>query len=68
MDGGAWWATVHGAAKSRTRPSNFTYLKRKKQGRIIQMSGTLMEKTAYGTGKRVQMDVLKSKLTGSLVG
>ena len=22
MDGGAWWATVHGVAKSRTRPSN----------------------------------------------
>ena len=25
MDGGAWWATVHGAAKSRTRLSNFTF-------------------------------------------
>ena len=25
MDGGAWWATVHGVAKSRTRPSNFTF-------------------------------------------
>ena len=24
MDGGAWWATVHGAAKSRTRLSNST--------------------------------------------
>ena len=24
MDGGAWWATVHGVAKSRTRLSNFT--------------------------------------------
>ena len=24
MDGGAWWAAVHGIAKSRTRPSNFT--------------------------------------------
>ena len=24
MDGGAWWATVHGLAKSRTRLSNFT--------------------------------------------
>ena len=23
MDGGAWWATVHGVAKSRTRLSNF---------------------------------------------
>ena len=25
MDGGAWWATVHGVAKSRTRRSNFTF-------------------------------------------
>ena len=24
MDGGAWWATVHGVAKSRTRLSNFS--------------------------------------------
>ena len=26
MDGGAWWATVHGVAKSRTRLSDFTHL------------------------------------------
>ena len=26
MDGAAWWATVHGVAKSRTRLSNFTTL------------------------------------------
>ena len=25
MDGGAWWATVHGVMKSRTRLSNFTF-------------------------------------------
>jgi len=25
MDGGAWWAAVHGVAKSRTRPSDFTF-------------------------------------------
>ena len=25
MDGGAWWATVHGAAKSQTRLSDFTF-------------------------------------------
>ena len=24
MDGGAWWATVHGITKSRTRLSDFT--------------------------------------------
>ena len=25
MDGGAWWATVHGIAKSGTRLSDFTF-------------------------------------------
>ena len=25
MDGGAWWAAVHGAAKSRTRLNDFTF-------------------------------------------
>ena len=25
MDRGAWWAAVHGLAKSRTRPSDFTF-------------------------------------------
>ena len=26
MDGGAWWATVHGVAKSRTQLSDFTFI------------------------------------------
>ena len=25
MEGGAWWAAVHGVANSRTRPSGFTF-------------------------------------------
>ena len=25
MDGGTWWATVHGAAKNRTQLSDFTF-------------------------------------------
>ena len=25
MDGGAWWAAVHGVTKSQTRPSDFTF-------------------------------------------
>ena len=25
MDGGAWWATVHGVAKSRTQLNDFTF-------------------------------------------
>ena len=28
MDRGAWWATVHGVAKSQTRLSDFTFLLR----------------------------------------
>ena len=31
MDRGAWWATVHGAAKSWTRLSNFTFTFRASQ-------------------------------------
>ena len=26
MDGGAWWVTVHGVAKSRTQLSHFTFM------------------------------------------
>ena len=26
MDGGAWWAAVHGVMKNRTRLSNFTFI------------------------------------------
>ena len=25
MDGGAWWAAVHGVTKSRTQPTDFTF-------------------------------------------
>ena len=25
MEGGAWWATIHGVAESRTQLSNFTF-------------------------------------------
>ena len=25
MDGGAWWAAIHGVAKSQTRLSDFTF-------------------------------------------
>ena len=27
MDGGTWWATVHGVAKSQTQLSDFTFFK-----------------------------------------
>jgi len=26
MDGGVWWAAVHGVSKSRTQLSNFTFI------------------------------------------
>ena len=31
MDGGAWWATVHGIAKSRTLLSDFTFTFKEKK-------------------------------------
>ena len=36
MDGGGWWATVHGVAKSRTRLSGFHFepLHRKESGAL----------------------------------
>ena len=33
MDRGAWWATVHGVAKSRTRLSDFTFIQMKREER-----------------------------------
>ena len=33
MDGGAWWATVHGVTKSRTQLSDFTYHETKRRDR-----------------------------------
>ena len=32
MDGGAWWATVHGVAKSRTRLSDSTFTFKREEG------------------------------------
>ena len=32
MDGGAWWATVHGVAKSQTRLSDFTHSLTQRKG------------------------------------
>ena len=35
MDGGAWWATVHGVTKSWTRLSDFTFTKEVQQDGLI---------------------------------
>ena len=41
MDGGAWWATVHGVGKSQTRLSDFTFtfsekLQTRNSGKLTQ--------------------------------
>ena len=39
MDGGAWWATVHGVTKSRTQLSNFTSLQDVQEIKVINPKG-----------------------------
>ena len=41
MGGGAWWAAVHGVAKSRTRLSDFTFMhwRRKWQSTPVFLPG-----------------------------
>ena len=41
MDGGAWWAAVHGVAKSRTRLSDFTFHFRALEKEMATHSGVL---------------------------
>ena len=36
VDGGAWWATVRGVAKSQTRPSDFTLCQEKKVWHLVR--------------------------------
>ena len=36
MDGGAWWATVHGVAKSQTRLSDFTFTLQESRSSILK--------------------------------
>ena len=35
MDGGAWWATVHGVAKSQTWPSDFTFFEMEQDSVVL---------------------------------
>ena len=42
MDGGAWWATIHRVAKSRTRLSDFTHIYIYICGHIIWYAGILL--------------------------
>ena len=51
MDGGAWLATVHGVAKSRTRLSNFTFFLS-----IVSFGG--------GNGNPLQCSCLENPMDG----
>ena len=50
MDGGAWWAAVHGVAKSWTRLSNFTF--------------TLLSCIGEGDGNPLQRSCLENPTDG----
>ena len=45
MDGGAWYAIVHGVAKSRTRLSNFTFTS---GGQMIGASAPVLSMNTQG--------------------
>ena len=51
MDGGAWWATVHGVTKSQTQLSEFTHSltqeKCKRNKAVTQSVSTATELTAF---------------------
>ena len=50
MDGGAWWAAVHGVAKSRTRLSDFTFNfhSRIEEGNGNPLHCSCLENPSYG--------------------
>ena len=56
MDGGAWWATVHGVANSWTRLSNFTF-KNMSSGPITswQIDGETVRNFIFG-GYKINED------------
>ena len=45
MDGGAWYATVHGVAKSRTRLSNFTFTSVSLEAKVERVTRNKIEMT-----------------------
>ena len=52
MDGGTWWATVRGVAKSRTRPSDFTFtFKGLLQVDFAELCGLMLGSCGQGTVK-----------------
>ena len=55
MDGGAWWAAVHGVSKSQTRLSDFTF-------------HFSLSCIGEGNGNPLQCSCLENSRDGSLVG
>ena len=47
MDGGAWWATVHGVAKSRARLSDFTWRTDYKERIVFGLTGEMQPSSLF---------------------
>ena len=52
MDGGAWWAAVHGASKSQTRLSDFTFTFHYNALEKEMATHSSMENTGESQGQR----------------
>jgi len=63
MDGGAWWAAVHGVAKSQTRLSDFTFMhwRRKWQPTPVFLPGE-----SQGRGSLVGMQIDTATVENSM--
>ena len=76
MDGGAWWAAVHGVAKNRTRQNDFTFtfLHWRRKGQPIpvflpgesQGQGSLVGCCLWGPTVRHNWSNLAAAATGSI--
>ena len=64
MDRGAWWATVRGVAKSRTRLSDFTYLFKSMVFCYSSLNGLKLTSKCRETLKNFCLARKKSKRTG----
>ena len=71
MDGGAWQATVHGVAKSRTRLSDFTFVTQRPRLTVLhhhsrmlaialQREGEIVESSASGNFKNQKRHQIRS--------
>ena len=67
MDGGAWWAAVHGVARSQTRLSDFTFTfmhwRRKWQPTLVFLPGESQGRgslVGYHLWGRTELDTIKA--------